>query len=177
MSLHTFEVPYVCGKVRFVTSKNSGHDVTVECYDLNTAFLIRHEGRTPMKIGDWVRVRGKVRFDPGLNSDGSLREQNLSYYHEPADGSPRDHWWFFNLLESDYAQLGPPGSMEKIQNAMVSLRRHLDSWNANNNYDDLWNTMRSLDAAKEVLGSELRKRTAERDEAAIPVATLEIEID
>lgn len=177
MSLQTFEVPFVCGKVRIVTNKNSGYDVTVECYDLKTAFLIRHEGRTPMKVGDWVRVRGKVRMDPGLNSDGSLRESNLAYYHEPADGSPREHWWFFNLLESDASQLGPPESMEKIQQAMVSLRRHLDSWAANNNYEDLWSTIRSVDAAKEVLNLELRKRSAERDEAAIPVATLEIEID
>lgn len=177
MTLQTFEVPYLCGKVRFVTSKGPGHDVTIECYDLNTAFLIRHEGRTPMKVGDWVRFRGKVRFDPGLNADGTLREQNLGYYHEPADGSPREHWWFFDLRESDAVQLGPPESMEKIQNAMVGLRRHLDSWSSNNNYEDLWSTIRSLDAAKDALNQELRKRSAERDEASIPVATLEIDID
>ena len=174
MSLHTYEVPYHEGKVCYISETG---DVTVECYDRNIAFLIKYKGRRLVKIGDWVRIRGKVRLDTGISKDGRLRERNLAYYHDPADGSDRRHWIFFELLESDTILLGPPDAMDAIHNAMVQMRRHVDSWHANSNVDSLRSTLKSIDDARDILQSELRRRAIEQEENSAIVAAIDIQID
>lgn len=177
MSLHTFDVAFHEGKVCYVTDRAGGHDVTIECYDRSVAFLIHYTGRRMAKVGDWVRFRGKVRIDPGMNRDGTLRERNLAYYHEPGDGSDRTQWIFFELLEADASLLGPPDAMDSLRGASVHIRRHVESWHANNNVEALRETLRSIDAARDILQAELRARAIEKEELDAPVAAVSIEID
>ena len=174
MSLQTLDIESLNGKVRFVTSRNNGYKVTVECYERNTAFLIHYSDEIPpVKVGDIVSVSGKVRFDPGIKSDGNPNDGNLGYYHEPEDGSPRQHWFFFELLDSSIKVLGPSETLDPMQRAMARMQQHIDSWSTNDGLASFQETLKAVDAAR----SALRKRVAEREEKNIPVATLDIDVD
>lgn len=145
MSLKTFDVPDTLCRVCYMTSASGGVDVTAESTELRSAFRVHVE--KPVQVGDWVRVSGKVRMDPGLTKAGKPREKNLAYYHQPHDGSDKTHWMFFQMSDGDVRAAPPPAVAARIRAAVASLNGLLDDWNPAVNMRDLETAVESVSTA------------------------------
>jgi len=151
MALKTFDVPWLEGRVRSVNHDGSKARITVECFHRKLAFLIVHDGNVGLSSGRWVRFRGIVRTDPSVRSDGSLAEKNLSYLHDPADGSRASEWMFFELRSPEFRLLGPKETVDSLREAMVLMRRHVDSWVHNCQPEAIDQTIESVETALRVM--------------------------
>lgn len=151
MPLKTYDVPWLEGRVRFMSQRGSLSRVTVECFHRRLAFFFDHRGPPNLACGRWIRFRGTVRHDPSIRSDGTLAEKNLAYLHDPYDGSPKPGWLFFNLTGQDVKVLGPKEATDAIHEAMTLMRRHLDSWPHNCRSETLDQTIDAMEAAVRIM--------------------------
>lgn len=173
MSLVNFDVPFHEGRVCYATDSASGCKATVECYGLNRAFLVVYDRRHPLRVGDWVRFRGRVRLNMRIKKNGEI-EERLQYYHDPHDGSPRQHWVFFELHDPEVSIVAPPDVLSALKDAMVQARRHVDSWTANSGAESLRRTVASLEAAADALRPVLRQQVLLEEDRGAAIAALDI---
>jgi len=151
MPLKTYEVPWLEGRVRFVTPVGSMLRVTVECFHRRLAFFFDHSGPPSLSPGRWIKFRGSVRHDPSIRADGTLAAKNLAYIHAPHDGSPQPEWLFFNFTGHDVRILGPKEATASIHEAMTLMRRHLDSWSHNCRAETLDQTIEAMESAVRIM--------------------------
>jgi hypothetical protein len=145
MPLTTFEVPWVDGRVRFSTPEGSKTNVTVECFHRRIAFFFNHDGGPNLRPGRYVRIRGIVRLDTSIKSDGTLADKNLGYLHDPLDGSPRSHWLFIPLLHVESRPMGPAEVTESLQESIRLMARHIEDWKRSCGASELDQTIDSLE--------------------------------
>lgn len=101
----------------------------MECPSLRTAFMASVPAGA-LRVGDWVRLSGIVRTDPGLKQNGQPREENLAYYHQPHDGSDKSTWWFFRMADSSADLTVDPSVCDKVMAAVSGLNRVVESWHS-----------------------------------------------
>ncbi len=181
MSLVTYEVPWREGCVRSVTPLNKGKvRLTVECNTLKTAFTIEYEGKQRIWERDWIKFRGNVRVNPGLRKNppriGEPYEENLAYYHDPMNGDPKSHWWFFALQDHEVKVIGPVDMMEKMTGAMNMMRRHMESWQYNNSLDSFVETEQAVTDALQLIHHWRLNLQAREEELGVPVTTIDINL-
>ena len=140
--IETFNVDYRIGRVCYLTEPSPGKLLaTIESYDLKCGFTVQYEKRRPLHVGDWVNFRGKTRINLRFKKNGEP-VQHFGYYHDPKDGNGT--WMFFELEEADAYIVAPPSLSNQMQTTMIDIRRHVDSWAANNDAEKLYRTIKSL---------------------------------
>jgi hypothetical protein len=131
--LKTYDVLNATGQIRFATSTEKGLRLTVECYDRNTAFVLEIPERK-YRIGQWVKIRGQVRADFGINKNGELRE-NIKYYHDPLNGTPKENWANFIVRHAKIDIVPPPGFEEKMMEVRDKLSGMIQKWDQHQVYN------------------------------------------
>lgn len=160
----TFQIGPHVGRVCYVTGEGPW-SATVECPGEKIA--LRFESRSALRVGCWVKLEGRYRFDPGARKDGTPAERNISYYHEPHDGSDKSEWEFRQLTECAFNQVGSPQFVAAMHEAMLCLRRHQDSWERNLELCRLQETADALRVVLGLLDAELEERRP------LPVAVID----
>ena len=165
--LTTFNIGPHTGRVCYSTVSPSGtKHITVECPEEKLA--LRFESNDFLKIGDWVRVHGSARIDSSVRSDESPAEPS-GYYHEPHDKSGKKGWIFKQMTSGTCTRIGPPIFTEKLHEAMLCLRRHLDSWEKNLEVPKWEETAASIRDVLELVEKEISDRK--------PIPTVSVNIN
>jgi hypothetical protein len=166
--LTTFEIGPHIGRVCFLTTVGKSHFATVECPSEKVALRVE----TPLehlKVGGWVRIRGTARIDASVRKDGKAAETS-TYYHQPHDGSDKNEWVFKQLVDGTIVHVGSPEFTERMHEAMLCLRRHLDSWEKNLDVEKWEETASALDGVLEMVQKELEERKP------VPVVTVDVNL-
>jgi hypothetical protein len=166
--LTTFEIGPHNGRVCFLTTSGEKHFATIECP--NEKVALRAE--IPfgyLKVGGWVRIRGTARIDASVRKDGTAAEKS-TYYHQPHDGSNKNEWVFKQLVDGTVVHIGSPEFTECMREAMLCLRRHLDSWERNLDVEKWEETASVLEGVLKLIQEEVEERKP------LPVKTVSINL-
>jgi hypothetical protein len=169
--LETFEIPYLDGKVCYLD--DTGKIPTVECYSRNVAFRFPAPKLFPIKIGEWVRFRGTVNTGIKVLKDGKIKGVS-PYIHSPGDGSPKEHWLFFFLNVIDVKRIGPLDVIDALRDCSNICRRFIDSWEANDNVEQLRVLVKSLRHAHNIVEPVLRQKVIDDEEKQAPVKAIDM---
>jgi len=152
--LTTFDVGPHTGRVCYCTETRKQF-VTIECPAERLALRFETEDR--FKIGDWVTITGTARIDATIRASGTPAEPS-AYYHQPHDGSNRIGWAFKQLTSAIPVLVGPPQFSKRMHEAMLCLRRHLDSWEKNLELSKWEETAGTLRDVLRMVENEIRER-------------------
>ena len=135
------------GQVRYVT-QNEIFTVTVECPTEKMAF--KFKTKEPFRVGKWLKI-----------AETEISEKTV-YYHQPFDGSCTLEWGFRELLECSFVEIGCPDFNKDAHEAMLRLRRHLDSWKKNFELSQWGETRSALARILSHFDSEIADRKPEK---------------
>lgn len=168
--LKTFDISPLEGRVCYFDL--TGKIVTVECYARNLAFRFKPD--FIVNIGDWLRFEGKIRAGQTRNRVTGKIDGCRQYYHDPYDGSPREHWIYFDLLDAKYAKIGPIELVESLLSSVTCINSFMDDWEKHNNptsissaIDTVQNTLDALYKARRLICVLAQEKAAKA--VAIPV--------
>lgn len=177
MALVTFDVPFIEGRVCYLTRRPSSRYVTVECPEQKWAFRFDQPGRSDVRVGDWVRFRGKVRLDPGLRADGEpVCKKEVTYYHDPHDGSNRKDWLFFDMTTPESKVVAPPDVARTLRETLTLVRRHLDSWDANLDPESFYHTIAALTESTQMMQEHYRDLFEAEKDLKAPVSAIDLDL-
>lgn len=156
--LKTIEVSPLIGRIRISNPTPSNkYSITVECFEKRVAFHFVTDRR--FKPGDWVQLSGTVRVDVAVRKKtGKPAERNTRYIHQPVDGSNQADWKFFELSTGKISKTAAPSISEVMHEAFNGLKRHLNSWEYNDNVESLERTAKALKQALSLIESDLNER-------------------
>lgn len=154
MSLETWEISSIVGRVCCANETPGGCSVTVECYNEKLAF--RFVANTPYVHGNWIKFSCKAKFIPGVRKDWKLRDNNLAYIHHPLDGSARCEWTFLMPIPSSMKV--HRANMEDVMGTLQNkLRRHVNNPKKNRTKEKVKDTLGLSKLVEEYLRKYLLK--------------------
>lgn len=150
--------------------------MTVECHDLRQAFTFDIPPSRKPAVGDYVRISGLVRIDPGLRKkSGMPSEGNLLYNHDPWDGSPIRNWVFFELRDPVWEDAVPPDVESALRVVLLSTGSIVSGWNGASS-EDIQDAISAWETAVSVVRPILWQRKLEEEARNAPASIVRIEV-
>jgi hypothetical protein len=167
--LQTFHVGPRTGQVQKLTQNVHTWSVTVECEDIRSAFHFSIPAESRIRNHDYIQFRGITRLNPGFKRNGKPIEANLIYYHQP-------DWLYFELQVQGWERVASPETTRALKCVVSDANALLNGWD-NTPTEDLDLIVQRLDAAAQLLRTNINTRRAAETEDKAPIRYLDLNLD